>query len=251
MKTNFFRITLLALPILSLVVWKYTGQQRVSESGDHRATLEKNESARRHREDTTGQQKDKSASQASSESEQLIDQIRVKGTWEYNLVGDLAEPFDKEKLLRLIDDPNRDERELKNHILRAAAEKDASFRLLLDREDLRTQPDIQLCILAYDYQVNGNPAALEQILTSFDRHIAEGGGTDSMQLKVLSFIEEWDITRDRISSYRLSGDGAGGDVLHAFWLRRRFLYPHHPDFPKDEKVFRQQIDGRPAASAGE
>lgn len=251
MKTNSFRIALLALPILSLVVWKYTGQQRVSASRDQTSALEKTESARRHRGESTGQQKDRAASQASSESAQFIEQIRVKGTWEYNLVGDLTEPFDKEKLLRLIDDPNRGERELENHILRAAAEKDASFRMLLDREDLRAQPYTELCILAYDYQVNGNPAALEQILTSFDKHIAEGGGTDSMQLKVLSFIDEWHITRDRICSYHLSGDGAGGDVLHAFWLRRRFLYPHHPDFPKDRDAFLQQIYHGPTAPAGE
>lgn len=176
-----------------------------------------------------------------AKSDARVDQIRVQGTYENSLAGELFKPLDAAELTRLSEDPDRDIYRFTDLILQAAAEKDSSFRQLVDRKDLRAESRVDLAISAYDYMINGNPAALESILGKFDKLAAEGRNGDSDELMVLAYVDEWDATRETLLSHGVGGDGAGGDAVYAFWLKRRFLFPNNPVFPKDYEAFKTEI----------
>lgn len=188
--------------------------------------------------------RERSPSRDYSESNARLDQLLVKGTYESNLIGQDLEPVDGETLNRMIDDPTRDIYDFSDLILRAAAGKDPSFRRLFDNADLRDEPRVDLAISAYDYAVNKNPDALTHILTRLAEHMGNYGSTDSDELLVLSYVNEWKLTKKTILAHPLRGDGTGGDALYSFWLKRRSFFPDDSDFPKDYEEFKDQVSGR-------
>lgn len=122
---------------------------------------------------------------------------------------------------------------------------------MMERKDLRESSRVNLAMLAYDYEANENQVALDEILTSLDNTMKDGGSTDSDELMVLAYVDEWEKTRDKLVAHKLSGDGTGGDALYSFWLKRRTLFPHNPDFPKDYNGFRDQLSGEDRISSPE
>ena len=170
-----------------------------------------------------------------------VENIRVKDTYENRLAGDLLRPFDPEELKQLAADRGRNERRFLELLLRAAAERDASFRHLLDRPDLREEAQAELGLLTYDYAITGNREALEKIL-KLHVEAPEGRRTwDSNEIMALAVIGEWDLTRKALVSHCLSGDGTGGDAQYAFWLKRRFLFPRDPGFPQTFEAFGKEM----------
>ena len=176
---------------------------------------------------------------ADLKKEHGIPKIWEKETYEANLLGDVQKPFNPDALVELAKYPERDSGgELGDHILRAAAEKDARFRYLLEQENLREDPDLELVLSAYDYAVNGKQKSLEKILA---RHRKVPGSWDSDTVWVLGYIDEWNLTKKALGSRVLSADGAGGDARYAFWLRRRYFYPHNPRVPDNYEKFCREI----------
>lgn len=171
--------------------------------------------------------------------EQQIAKIWEMDTYESNLLGDIQKPFNPEALVELAKHPERDSRgKLGRHILRAAAEKDVRFRYLLEQENLREDPDLELVLCAYDYAVNGKQKSLEKILA---RHRKLAGSWDSDTVWVLSYVDEWNLTEKALGSRALDTDGAGGDAHYMFWLTRRHFYPHNPRFPDRYEKFCREM----------
>lgn len=134
------------------------------------------------------------------------------------------EPFKPEELTRLAanwENP-RDIGRLMHLINLAGAEKDASFRFLLNKPELRKNAGIELSLLGYDYSVNGNKEALESLLAKLAQQ--EVGG-DSGVVDTLSFIDEWDRSIKAVNAHFTVSDGAGGIVQGLFWLSRAYLFP--------------------------
>ena len=153
--------------------------------------------------------------------------------------GDVQEPFNPDELVELAKHPKNDsDGRLGRLILRAAAEKDARFRYLLEQENLSEDPELELVLSAYDYAVNGKQKALEKILV---RHRRLAGNWDSDTVWVLSYVDEWNLTEKALGSRILSADGAGGDSRYAFWLKRRYFYPNNPQFPDNYDKFCREI----------
>ncbi len=168
--------------------------------------------------------------------ENPINQIFFEDTYENNLVGDLVEPFDGKELRELADQPKgkRDDRRLADLILRATGKKDASFRDLIARDDLRGARHVDIALDAYDYAVTGNIKAIERIIVKHEENVEKGKGSwDSDAVWALGYVDEWDLTLKALQAHPLSGDGSSGPSRYAFWLRRRFLFPRLPDFPKE------------------
>lgn len=174
---------------------------------------------------------------ADSKKEHSVSKISVKGSYEAKLLGDDLEPFNPDELVELAKHPKSDsEGRLGRLILRAGAEKDTRFRYLLDQENLRENPELELELSAYDYSVNGNQKALEKILALHTK-ATSGRSWDSETVWVLGYMDEWNLTKKALGSWVLSADGAGGDSRYAFWLRRRHFYPHNPQFPDHYEKF--------------
>lgn len=167
-----------------------------------------------------------------------VSRVWEEGTYEHNLIGGVMEPFDQDELVRLAVEPGKDVYRLTDLIHRAAAEKDLRFRYLVEQENLRVIPAVDLAVSAYDYAVNGSEEALDHIL---EIHGKEDPGSDSDSVVTLSYLDEWDRTMKAYETHFAQGtDGAGGDAKYAFKLRREYLFPHH--FRKYEK--RKGGDGR-------
>jgi hypothetical protein len=171
-----------------------------------------------------------------------VENILVEGTYEFNLTRNLRGPFDPEELLGFAAEPGKDPRRLMELLLRAAADKDGRFLDLLQRPELRGEPEVELGLLTYDYAVTKNPAALEAIL---NLHYEEPGryrrSWDTNVIMALSYIGEWDLTKQALESRLLSGDGTGGGARYAFWLRRRHLFPNDKSFPETYEQFQEEI----------
>lgn len=147
------------------------------------------------------------------------------------MLGDVVNPFDQEELARLAEKPGKDPRRLTDLIHRAAAEKDVRFRYLVDQQNLRQEPAMDLAVSAYDYAVNGNQKALDHIL---EIHSKEPFGSDSDSVVTLSYIDEWDVTIKAYETHFSQGsDGSGSIAREAFWTKRKHLFPHsHREFEK-------------------
>lgn len=157
-------------------------------------------------------------------------------------LGDVQEPFNPDELVELAKHPKSDsDGRLGRLILRASAEKDARFRYLLEQENLREDPNLELVLCAYDYAVNGNQKSLEKILA---RHRKLAGSWDSETVWVLGYIDEWNLTEKALGSRILSADGAGGDSRYAFWLKRRYFYPNKPGLPDNYEKFCREMSGQ-------
>ena len=134
------------------------------------------------------------------------------------------EPFKPEELTRLAANPKspRDVSRLMHLINLAGAEKDASFRFLLDKPELRKDAGIEMALLGYDYSVNGNKEALESLLAKLAQQEV---GSDSGVVDTLAFIDEWDRSIKAVNAHFTVSDGAGGIVQGLFWLSRAYLFP--------------------------
>jgi tRNA A-37 threonylcarbamoyl transferase component Bud32/tetratricopeptide (TPR) repeat protein len=134
------------------------------------------------------------------------------------------EPLNPVELTRLAANPKspRDVRRLMLLINLAGAQKDASFRFLLDKPELRKNAGIEMALLGYDYSVNGNKEALESLLAKLAQQEV---GSDSGVVGVLSFIDEWDRSTKAVNAHFTVSDGAGGIVQGLFWLSRAYLFP--------------------------
>jgi tetratricopeptide (TPR) repeat protein/predicted Ser/Thr protein kinase len=134
------------------------------------------------------------------------------------------EPFKPEELTRLAANPKspRDVSRLMLLINLAGAEKDASFRFLLSKPELRKNAGIEMALLGYDYSVNGNKEALESLLAKLAQQEV---GSDSGVVGTLSFIDEWDRSIKAVNAHFTVSDGAGGIVQGLFWLSRAYLFP--------------------------
>ncbi len=176
---------------------------------------------------------------AGLKKEHRVPKIWEKGSYEANLLEDVQKPFNPDELVELAKHPKSDsDGRLGRLILRAAAEKDARFRYLLEQENLREDPDLELVLSAYDYALNGKQKALEKILV---RHRKLAGSWDSDTVWVLSYVDEWNLTEKALGSRILSADGAGGDSRYAFWLKRRHFYPHNLQLPHHYEKFCREI----------
>ena len=135
------------------------------------------------------------------------------------------ESFDASELRSLANDRDLDHAERRRFlwlVLRAAAEKDGSFRHLLDRQDLRDDHEFGLALSGYDYAINGNDAALDHILAE-DRKLPRGG--DHTTIQVMGFLDEWDRTLRAIRTHEKHADGAGGIAVMSFWMQRSVFFP--------------------------
>jgi predicted Ser/Thr protein kinase/tetratricopeptide (TPR) repeat protein len=134
-----------------------------------------------------------------------------------------TEPFKPEELTQLAANPKGygNFRRLMWLINRAGAEKNASFRFLLDKPDLRKR-ETDLALTGYDFSVNGNQKALDDLLSKL---ADEEVGSDSSVVVALSFIDEWDRSIKAVNAHFTATDGAGGMAEAAFWQTRAYLFP--------------------------
>ena len=167
-----------------------------------------------------------------------LEEAYKEDTYESRLARGVLEPYDDRSLVLMAEKPIQDTRVFSDLVLRAAAEKDAKFKYLLERKDLREDSRVSFALDAYDYNVNGNRAALELILAS---QVNNQPGWDSNEVWALSCIDEWDLTKKALEARIMSGDGTGGDARYAFWLKRRILFPNSKAFPKDYQKFQEDL----------
>lgn len=179
--------------------------------------------------------------QEPSKTDERLKRIWETGTYENNLMRHQLEPFDAERLRHLVSDPVNVNIEACSLILRAAAEKDARFQDLLKREDLRKELPVDMALSAYDYSVNGNRKALDHILEAHRAAGRENGGWGSAATWALSYVDEWNLTKEALGSHVMSGDGAGADERYAFWLIRRYYFPNNREFPTDYTRFTEDL----------
>jgi len=167
--------------------------------------------------------------------------ISKEDTYENNLVGKLLIPFDAKLLTALAKDPDEKPGKLGELILQAGVEKNKEFRYLLGDDRLRKNMDVRRALLAYDYNVNGNKKSLEELLEIFLKEAKAAKSWDLAALSALGSIDEWDLTKTALTTYRLSADGTGGAGRYSFWLRRRYYYPDNKAFPADYQEFAKEI----------
>jgi len=155
----------------------------------------------------------------------------VSQTWEelFKSIGgdyNATEPFQPDELRQLAVNPKspNDFRRLMWLIHRAGAEKDSSFRDLLDKPELRRNNQVNLALMGYDYSVNGHQKALDELL---DRLTKEKAGSDSSVVVALGFIDEWDRIPKAVNAHFSETDGAGGISQGLLPLRRAYLFPRH------------------------
>lgn len=172
------------------------------------------------------------------EGDGRLEEAYKEGTYENGLARGVVEPYDDRSLALMAEKPIKDTRVFSDLVFRAAAEKDPKFKYLLERKELREDPRVSVALDAYDYNVNGNRAALESILSS---QVNNKPGWNSKEVWALSAIDEWDLTKKALESSVMSGDGSGGSARYAFWLKRRILFPDNQEFPKDYQRFWEDL----------
>lgn len=135
-------------------------------------------------------------------------------------------PFKPEELKQLAAKPLSEDRnrDLERLILRAGAEKDASFRYLLDQPELRKDEEVNLVLIAYDYSVNGNTKALDDLLA---RLAKEKVGSDSIVVAALAFVDEWDRVPKAIAAHFVHADGSGGELKSFSEAWKAYLFPRN------------------------
>lgn len=135
-------------------------------------------------------------------------------------------PFKPEELKQLAAKPLSEDRnrDLKRLILRAGAEKDASFRYLLDQPELRKDEEVNLALIAYDYSVNGNTKALDDLLA---RLAKEKVGSDSIVVAALAFVDEWDRVPKAVAAHFVHADGSGGEFKSFSEAWKAYLFPRN------------------------
>lgn len=153
-----------------------------------------------------------------AESEKFWRQIFEASSSDYHA----TEVFDPAELTRLAAEPKKNFRRLMWLINRAGAEKDTNFRYLLEQKDLRQDAAVNLALLGYDYSVNGNGKALDELLATLAK---EPVGSDSSVVVALSFVDEWDRVQKAVTAHFAATDGAGSYAKHGFENIRSYLFP--------------------------
>ena len=135
-------------------------------------------------------------------------------------------PFMPEELRQLAAKPLSEDRnrDLERLILRAGAEKDPSFRYLLDQPELRKDEEVNLALIAYDYSVNGNSKALDDLLA---RLAKEKVGSDSIVVAALAFVDEWDRVPKAVAAHFVHADGSGGELKSFSEAWKAYLFPRN------------------------
>jgi tetratricopeptide (TPR) repeat protein/predicted Ser/Thr protein kinase len=135
-------------------------------------------------------------------------------------------PFKPEELRQLAAKPLSEDRnrDLERLILRAGAEKDPSFRYLLDQPELQKDEEVNLALIAYDYSVNGNPKALDDLLA---RLAKEKVGSDSIVVAALAFVDEWDRVPKAVNAHFVHADGSGGELKSFSEAWKAYLFPRN------------------------
>ena len=145
----------------------------------------------------------------------------LKKIWGQDMKADL----DAQELRSLANKmpPSRsDLRKMRVLILHAAAKKDASFKDLLKRPELRENVALDMVLSCYDYQVNKSEAALDHILAQL---ATEDIGADVTSIVVLSVLDEWDRSIRAFRKHFIYTDGAGGTCKDSFLATRAYLFP--------------------------
>jgi hypothetical protein len=135
------------------------------------------------------------------------------------------EPLDAEKLWELAESVREQGSGylIRDLLGRATAEKDARFAELLEWEDLRERTGARLILKAYDYAINGNEEALDEILAE---HEAQPKGGDVNTVVVLAYLDEWERTVPAIVDFYSEGaDGAAGSCRRHFYSTRETYFP--------------------------
>ncbi|MEQ1851955.1 MAG: hypothetical protein ABMA01_10225, partial [Chthoniobacteraceae bacterium] len=140
-----------------------------------------------------------------------------------------ANPFVPEDALRLAAVPTKSKEDIKrlvDMIHQAAVEKAVELRPLLADEKLKASDDkngsIGFALAAYDYSVNGNKAALQQLLDGMaldDNRKAETAAWS------LNYVDEWDLTM--AAWLKHFGRFSTAEEHDLFWNVREFLYPEN------------------------
>jgi tetratricopeptide (TPR) repeat protein len=135
-------------------------------------------------------------------------------------------PFNPEELKQLAANPKSEAgfRRLARLINRAGAEKDGSFRYLLEKPELRKNEEVNLALIAYDYSVNGNPKALDDLLA---RLAKEKTGSDSSVAATLAFVDEWDRVPKAMNAHFAEADGSGGELWGFCKAWSAYLFPRN------------------------
>lgn len=137
----------------------------------------------------------------------------------------MKDEFDPDELRILADkpSPSRSERQkMWALILHAAVKKDASFKDLLKRPELRKEMPLDLILSGYDYALNKSEPALDHILAQL---ATEDIGSDATSIVVLSILDEWDRTIRAYRKHFVRTDGAGGTCKAGFRATRTHIYP--------------------------
>jgi tRNA A-37 threonylcarbamoyl transferase component Bud32/tetratricopeptide (TPR) repeat protein len=153
-------------------------------------------------------------------------------TWEESFIKSIGGsynptiPFNPEELKQLAANPKSeaDFRRLARLINRAGAEKDGSFQYLLEKPELRKDEEVNLALIAYDYSVNGNPKALDELLARLAREMT---GSDSSVAATLAFVDEWDRVPKAMDAHFAGADGSGGDLQGFCKAWTAYLFPRH------------------------
>jgi serine/threonine protein kinase/tetratricopeptide (TPR) repeat protein len=153
-------------------------------------------------------------------------------TWEESFIQSIGGPynptipFNPEELKQLAANPKSEWefRRLARLINRAGAEKDCSFRYLLEKPELRKNEEVHLALIAYDYSVNGNPKALDDLLA---RLAKEKTGSDSSVAATLAFVDEWDRVPNAMNAHFAEADGSGGELWGFCKAWTAYLFPRN------------------------
>jgi hypothetical protein len=184
--------------------------------------------------------------------QELEAMLGKKESYEYNLVGKrLLRPVDETLLKHLVEKPEeagKHDYVLSSWLLRIAAEGDRNHLWLLDSKELQKDGETADLLLAYDYNVNGNPKALATLLERLRKAMKERRTWGVPHLHALAAVNEWDRCRQALGSHGLSADGAGGDERYGFWLKRRYLFPDNKKFPDNYETFCRDLEQLQAAA---
>ena len=137
----------------------------------------------------------------------------------------LDEAFHPEELRALSKKSKRsssENRRLMFLVLRAAIEKDETFKDLLSNSAIREATNVDLALSAYEFMLNQDSSALDRILAEL---ATEDIGADTDTIIVMSVMDEWDLTIRAFRKHFVHTDSAGGLSKAAFVSTRSSLYP--------------------------